>query len=136
MGPAGEAFAVHGVVDVNSPVTAANAYTTERSSGAAGSRQTLACSWVIDGGHVSTDTTYSAVRMRIHHLDAWQEPGIEVRREDGMLKLVSAVVEADPVPVPALGPTARIALEGGDVADEQPAVGLRFGGNTGCWLTG
>jgi len=65
--------------------------------------------------------------MRIHHLDAWQEPGIEVRREDGMLKLVSAVVEADPVPVPALGPTARIALESGDVADEQPdgAVAVR-----------
>src|SRR6266545_2555391 len=124
MGPADEAYLVHGVVDLDRPVTAAHAYTTERTRGGPGNRQTLTCSWVIEGGHVSTGTTYSAVRIRIHHLDAWQAQGIEVTREGGALRLVSTVLEVEPVPVPALGPSARIALDGSDVAEDQPDGGV------------
>ncbi len=124
MGPADEAYLVHGVVDLDRPVTAAHAYTTERTRGGPGNRQTLTCSWVIEGGHVSTGTTYSAVRIRIHHLDAWQAQGIEVTREGGALRLVSTVLEVEPVPVPALGPPARIALDGSDVAEDQPDGGV------------
>jgi hypothetical protein len=109
----GHYFNVHGTMDKNGEdVTLPSAFTTGLSMGFGGTSQQLRGFYALLGAHVDgADATFTSVRLRIRHLDAWANlPGF--RTAPGSAS-GSWTLEFEPPEIPsvAMANSARIVLE-------------------------